>query len=227
MRIIDLGGPLYEGMWSYAPPYPKFKVKEIPMPDWVDYKVWQEEFVGLCSQTGTYIQTPAHFLGYEKSYPLNQVPIENLFMLDTYVIKLDWNKLDKKDGRPFISAEDLENSGFGEDLGKEKGLIVSTGWGQFWKEDYFFEKSHFFKKDAIDWIINKNPYLLSSDSPLWDNLKNPEGFFGDFFEADILMLAPCVNLEKIKKEKVKVVALPLKIEGKNCGCPCRPLAIEE
>lgn len=225
MKIIDLAGPLYEGMWSYEPPYPKFKMVEIPTPDWVSYKVWQEEFVGLCSQTGTYIQTPAHLLGFEKSYALNQVPLEKLFMLESRVIKLDWEKLDRKDGRPFISKEDLVSSGFDEDLKKEKALIIATGWGKNWKESYYFDEAPFFKKEAMRWIISKNPFLLCGDSPLWDNLKNPESFFAEYFGANILMLGPCINLEKIEGDRVKIIALPLKFEGNNGGSPCRPVAV--
>jgi len=225
MKIIDLTGPLHEGMWKYALPYPKFKMVEIPSPDWVSYKVRQEEFLGLHSQIGTYLQTPAHLLGFEKSYALNQVPLEKFFMLESRVIKLDLKKLDIKDGKPFISKEDLIGSGFNEDLKKEKALIIATGWGENWKKSYYLDKAWFFTKEAMRWIISKNPLLLCGDSPLWDNLKDPEGCLTEFFHADILMLAPCINLEKIDGESAKLIALPLKFEGNNGGSPCRAVAI--
>jgi arylformamidase len=207
-----------------GPPCPEYELKEIPTPDWLEYKVYSEVFDGLFSQTGTYLETPAHLLGYEKSYPLIEVDASKLIDIPSYVIKLDYRDLPVVDGRPAITLDSLR-SNFDADKYNEKNcraIFVATGWGVNWREKDFVEASPFMKYDAMHFLMDQKPFLLGSDSPRWENLKNLEGFFPDFFDADILMLGPCVNLEKIHDEVVELTALPLKAEG-TCCAPCRAI----
>ncbi len=92
MKLIDASGPIYEGMWSYGPPFPEFKIKELNNPEWVDFTAYSEEFIGLTSATGTYIDGPSHALGLDKSYAIGDIPIEKLFGIDAYVLKFDLEK---------------------------------------------------------------------------------------------------------------------------------------
>jgi kynurenine formamidase len=62
MRIIDATGPTYEGMWSYGLPFPEFQLKELRNPEWTDFTAYSQEFKGLSSATGTYIDGPSHAL---------------------------------------------------------------------------------------------------------------------------------------------------------------------
>jgi kynurenine formamidase len=228
MKIIDITGNIYTGMWSMGPPFPEYGLKETETPEWLEYKVYSEIFEGLFSQTGTYLETPAHLLGYEKSYPLIDVDVARLVDLDTYVIKLDYKKLPVFDDRPVITLDALK-SNFNKDVYKKKGcraIFVSTGWGENWRDKGFVESSPFLKFDAMHFLMDQKPFLLGADSPRWENLVHPEGFFPDFFAANILMLGPCVNLEKIKGEVVKLTALPIKIEG-TCCTPCRAIVKDE
>ena len=223
MKIIDLTGQTYTGMWNYEAPFPNFEMKEIEQPEWLSCKIYSEQFQGMHSQTGTYLETPAHFLGYEKSYPLIDVGVSNLVDIETYVVKLNLEDLPTIDGRNVITREAMVSK-FDESKYKScKAIIISTGWGKNWKNDNFLNSSPFMKYEAMDFLIEKKPFLLASDSPRWENLKNPEGFFPNFFKSDILLLGPCVNLEKIKNDVVKLTALPIKIE-KTCCTPCRVIA---
>ena len=93
-------------------------------------------------------------------------------------------------------------------------------------DQHYLEHSPYFTNEAMQWLISKKPFLLGTDFPRWENLIKPEGFFESFYTADILMLAPCVNLESIIKSKVKLTALPMNIPGTSC-VPCRALIVEE
>ena len=77
----------------------------------------------------------------------------------------------------------------------------------------------------MEYLIDMKPLLLGTDSAEWENPKNPEGIFKRFFPADILILAPCINLEKIKSSQVKLVVLPLKVIGAYI-CPVRAVVLE-
>jgi kynurenine formamidase len=156
------------------------------------------------------------------------VDAAKLVDLVSYVIKLDYRKLPVFDSRPAITL-DAVKSNFKKDVYVKnncKAIFVSTGWGQRWRDEDFVEASPFIKFDAMHFLMDQKPFLLGADSPRWENLENPEGFFPDFFDADILMLGPCINLEKIKSQVVKLTALPLKAEG-TCCAPCRAIVKDE
>jgi kynurenine formamidase len=225
MKIIDLSGTIHTGMWSYGPPYPNFELEPIPQPDWVEQPVYMENFKGMCGQTGTYLETPAHFLGYEKSYPLIDVDIGKLINMKTYVIKVKLDDLPEIGSRRAITGEKLAELVDRDTLKGCDAILVSTGWGRNWRSLDFIKASPFMKYDAMDFLIESKPFVLGSDSPMWENLEKPEGFLPNFFMADILMLAPCVNLEAITKEVVTMTVLPLKVEG-ACVVPCRAVVME-
>jgi kynurenine formamidase len=225
MRVIDITGLIHTGMWSYEKPFPNYELKPISQPEWIEYRVYMEEFRGFCSQTGTYLETPAHLLGYERSYPLLSVPVEKLVNVKTCVIQLSLEEMPLKGNRRMITRAALRENVNEEELRSCDAILVSTGWGKNLREDCYVERSPFFTFDAMEWIVHRKPSLLGSDSPRWENIKNPEGFFPMFYEADILMLAPCVSLEQIECEVVELTVLPLKIEN-TCCTPCRAVVIE-
>ena len=172
MKIIDISGNIYTGMWSMGPPFPEFELKETETPEWLEYKVYSEIFDGLFSQTGTYLETPAHLFGYEKSYPLIDIDVARLVDMEAYVIKLDYKKLPVFDKRPAITRDSLE-SNFNKDVYMEKGcqaIFVSTGWGENWRNKDFVESSPFIKFDAMHFLMDQKPFLweqIHQDGKTW------------------------------------------------------------
>lgn len=225
MKVIDISGTIYTGMWSYADYYPDFKLSAVEFEFGGDnYSV--DVFEGMHAQTGTYLESPQIFTEGGKKGGLNDlVHPEKLFHIDAYVLKIEHESLGIKDGRPFISLDDIKGAQK-EEIPQGKAILVGTGYGAMWERDDYIEKAWFFKKDALYYLIDKKPFLLGGDSPVWENEKNPEGGFGRFYKAGILLLAPCVNLEKIGGYRVKLTALPLKIL-KAGVCPVRAVVVEE
>ncbi|MGM0367772.1 MAG: cyclase family protein [Actinomycetota bacterium] len=225
MKIIDASGPIYEGMWSYGPPFPEFKLKELEHPDWVEFNAYSQDFEGFSMLTGTYIDGPAHALGLEKSKPVHEVPIEKLFGVDAYVLKFDLAELHKEDNKPFISLEDVKGAEK-EVIPDGSNIIFATGWGKHWDKPDFLTGCWFLKKDAAEYIVSKNPFILAMDTPSIDNVDNEQGLWPLIYENDIYMVAPLVNLENITKFKVKLYVCPLKILN-TTGLPCRVIIKEE
>ncbi len=219
-KITDITGTIHTGMWHYEEPFPEYSLEPIAQPEWLEYPVYMENFNGMCSQTGTYLETPAHSVGYEKSYPLISVSLDELVDVPVCLIQVDPAKLPEIDGRRAITKEALMDSTDKQHTAECSAIIVSTGWGSHWGESTYLDLSPFFKNDAMQWLISRNIRILGSDTPRWENLEHPEGFFPAFYEADILMLAPVVNVESIDGPVGKLTVLPLKIE-KTCCVPCR------
>jgi len=225
MKLIDASGPIYEGMWSYGPPFPEFKLVELENPDWVDFQAYSQAFEGFCMLTGTYIDGPAHALGLKKAEPMHKLPIEKLFDIDAYVLKFDLKKLTREGNRPFITLEDIK-SAEKEKIPENSNIIFATGWGSHWDKPDFLTHDWFMRKDAVEYIVSKKPFILAMDTPSIDNVDNEQGIWDLIYTNGIYIVAPLVNLEKISKYKVKLYICPLNILN-TTGLPCRVIIKEE
>ena len=224
MKVIDISGPIYNGMWTYADYYPKFELSSVEF-EFSGEKYSVDVFKGMHAQVGTYMETPSIFGGVEGKSTVADIPLEKLFMIDVYILQVEHDRLGTKDGLPFVSVNDIKKA---EKYSIPKGaaILVSSGYGKNYRKADFAQKGWFFKKEALYYLIDKKPILIGSDSPSWENPVNPEGAFDRFYKAGILLLAPLVNLEKVKSFKAKLTILPLKIE-KVAVCPVRAVIVEE
>lgn len=213
---IDLTGTLYTGMWNYEPPFPTLNICPLPPVPWVKGYVGCEIFDGLHSQTGTYLETPAHVLG-DASYPLLDVTLDRICDVPTVVLHLPFSEENMA-----ITPEILEDSEAFHKIQPGDAVLVSCDYGKKWFDADYLSASPYFTKEAMLKLIGKKPSILGSDFPRWDNLQNPQGFFADFYAADILMLAPVINLEKCPATGARLTALPLKAEKTSCA-PCRAI----
>lgn len=226
MKMYDITGTIKNGMWNYDLPFPTFDLKPMENVPWTANRVYCEKLEGMHSQTGTYIETPAHFYGNENSYLIHDVPLEKLINTRCILLMLDENDYSINGKRIAITAQMLENCEGSRLVEESCAILVGTGWGKHWMDNNYLKQSPFFITDAIEWLISKRPIILGTDFPRWDNIDDPQGFFPLFYEANILMLAPCINLENVNELKFKLTVLPLKIEGTSC-VPCRAILTTE
>lgn len=226
MKVIDLTGPIYTGMWYFGEPWKKFEfeVRYHELPE-VGIKARIEDFNGFNGHCGMHIETSATGIGIENSYPLIDVPLKKLINVDAYVYQIPLESLPIADGKPYISVDDLKKAEK-EDVPPGSVIIVSTGYGKNWDNDDYLSKSWFFKREAMYYLIDKDPFLLGVDATDFENWANPEKFMERFFNSDILLMAPIINSENITSFKVKFTALPVKIKGAAI-CPTRAVVMEE
>ena len=104
----------------------------------------------------------------------------------------------------------------------DDAILLATGWGVYWDDPMFLEYCPYLTSAAMDWIISKKPFLLGSDSPRWENVEAEEVIFPQFYQADILMLAPLVNIETVEQRSIagRLTVLPINVKG-TCAAPCR------
>lgn len=222
MSLIDITGSVHTGMWHYEEPFPAFTLKPLPEVPWVKGRVYCEIFDGLNSQTGTYLETPAHYFGNDRCYLLADVPTEKLFRIPCRSIVIPEENFSGPERTP-ITLDQLLDA-VGDDLPQPgEAILVGTGWGKRWDEEDFLSRSPYFSREAMDWLIARKPFLLGSDVPRWESFEHPQGLFDPFYHADILMLTPCVNLEQLGNCRCRLTALPLHVPGTSCA-PCRAVA---
>jgi len=226
MKLIDLSGPIYTGMWTYGDPFPEFKLIDLKEPEWVkEFSPKSQMFEGFSMLTGNYIDGPAHAFGFEKAKPMHMLPLNKIFGVDAYVLKFDYTKLPKEGNRPYITLQMIK-AAEKEPIPKKAPIIIGTGWGKHWSEADFLSGAWFLKKDACEYLSRKKPILIGFDTAYADNIDNEQGLWNILYGAGINLLAPLVNVEKIKKYKVKLFVAPLNILN-TTGLPVRTIVIED
>lgn len=221
MRIIDISGPIYEDMWNYGGESKPFRLGSINMKfGRLVYPIVTLE--NMQTQTGTFFETGGSILGYT----IDDIPIEKLFMINTYVLQIPYDMLEIVDDRPCIFKEDLKKAEK-EEIPKKSGIIISTGYGKNWEKKDYLQKCPFLKKESVDYLIEKKPFIVVLDTPFADNDVHPEDAFTNYFKANIFNISACINLEKIKKYNVKLIVMPLRILKVAAACPARAFVIEE
>jgi arylformamidase len=225
MKLIDLSGPIYTGMWSYGDPFPEFKLVDIKEPEWVEsFTPKSQAFEGFCMLTGNYIDGPSHAFGLKKEKPMHELPLEKIFGVDAYVYKFDLKELPKEGKRPFITMEHIKKAEK-EPVPDGKPILLTTGWGSHWDKPDYLTNAWFIKKDVAEYFASKKPILLGFDTAYADNLENEQGNWLVIYGAGITLLAPLVNTEKITKFKVKLYVAPLNILN-TTGLPVRTIVEE-
>lgn len=225
LEIIDLTGEIKTGMWHYEAPFTEFSLQPLPEVPWVKGRVYCEIFQGLNSQTGTYLETPAHYFGNDNCYLLADVPVKKLVNLACRVLMLPENAFAGSQRTP-VTLPMLLSAAAGNQPLPGEALLIGTGWGKNWDAADYLSRSPYFTREAMDWLIAQKPFLLGSDIPRWESFEHPQGFFESFYRANILMLAPCVNLEQAGSGFFRLTALPLHIPGTSCA-PCRAVLCRE
>ncbi|MCI8417395.1 MAG: cyclase family protein [Lachnospiraceae bacterium] len=226
-KIIDITGAIDNGMWNYGDPFPEVNIKPLPPIAWLDGKtVGAEIFEGVHSQTGTYLETPAHNYGNENSYLLSDVPAEKTYEVPCVVLNLGMFDMDLEKGRHGITVEELEACRNASCIKEGDAILVGTGWGRYWFDPHNLDGAPYFTKAAMDWLISKKPFILGADTARWDNLETPQNFFEDFYAADILMAGPFVNLEQCTADRCLLTVLAANFMHTSCA-PARAIIIEE
>lgn len=224
-KVIDITGTIYEGMWNLEAPFPDFKMEPFPPVPWAQGDVYLESFQ-MQSQTGTYLETPGHFLGYENTFLIHEVDVKELTNRRCVVLNVGEINPDNCDERKPVTLEHILNTPNADQIREGDAILLCTHWGKMWENKDFVKNSPYLAKDALQWLIDKKPFLIGGDFPRWELVDKPQGVFEIFKDTGILLMGPSVNLEQVTKPVVKLTVLPLRIIG-TCCAPCRAVIVEE
>jgi arylformamidase len=215
MKRIDIGGALRHHLWEHSTPFPLVEVRQLAPVRKAPYASYAQA-VSMPMQASTYLETAAHL--YPERIKITDLPLERLFT-EAVVLKLPVG------ARSAITANGLQQAlnGSGETVKAGDSVLVATGWDQMWDEPNYVSDAPYFTPAAIDWVLEREAGLVGSDSCQWDN--GQQGFFPKFFQSEILLLGPLINLMLISQPRVRLITLPLKLEG-VCAAPCRVIVEE-
>lgn len=208
MKIIDLTLTYEEGMRGVAFETARTKAED----------GWNAKTLHLYSHAGTHMDAPFHF-------DVNEQTIEEFevsrFVCDSWVIPIDAHPRQK------IQLEDLGI--FADLIKKGDGVILQTGWSAFANEEKYRNELPGIHEDLANWFVEKGINMLAVEPPsiadvldLEEVTKIHEILLG----GDIIIVESLTNVDALSKEKVRLVALPLKIKDGD-GAPARVIAMEE
>lgn len=208
MKIIDLTLTYEEGMRGVAFETARTKAED----------GWNAKTLHLYSHAGTHMDAPFHF-------DVNDQTIEEFevsrFVCDSWVIPIDAHPRQK------IQLKDLGI--FADLIKKGDGVILQTGWSAFANEEKYRNELPGIHEDLANWFVEKGINMLAVEPPsiadvldLEEVTKIHEILLG----GDIIIVESLTNVDALSKEKVRLVALPLKIKDGD-GAPARVIAMEE
>lgn len=175
----------------------------------------------------THIDSPLHFLKSGKA--IDDIPLDQL-VGEAAVIDVSY-----KAANEAITSEDLEQHGRHVKAGDI--VLIKTGWDTkcSWESRSFWMEAPYLTRDAAEWLLKRRVKAVGYDFPqdyvireLTFRMPRAEEFVTHelLLKKGVLNIEYLVCLKEIKKDRVKLFALPLKLVGVE-GAPARVIAIED
>ncbi len=227
-RIIDLSRPILDE--KYVKPD---QTAERPGTDWRYHGyICIQHRLDCPVKVGTHFEIASHCVPDPNGPSLERFKTDDIYALDIPVDKLyeiptTFLRLDRNGLGAAIAVEELENAlnAANVPINPDDALLVQAQKKASCCEEYMY-----FSKPAVDWIISKKLRLLGSDS--WENHdtkieKEPRSvkLFYELFKASVWCLINLNNMDKIRKNRLKLTVLPL--PTKTTVTTCRAVAVEE
>ncbi|WP_261344638.1 cyclase family protein [Stieleria maiorica] len=211
--------PIYKGMWHYRPGWEN---EVTPLAETVAGDNSTVYRFGLCSHTGTYVETSQHKLA-------NNILLDDFKLTD---LVCTCKVLCLASGQPgkevtldeFQSA--MDQSGLSVNAGDS--LLIATGWGMNHAASDYLDACPYFSRRLVEWLCQTRLHLLGVDVPIIDHPITPFGAVKNLFMSNprLLLIAPLViDLAVVTSGTYLLVAAPLNIQGVSASL-CRPLLIE-
>lgn len=216
MRLIDVGGSLYNGVWSYGGRFPPVVIDELaPGRSGCRTRSFK---ISMALHSSTYLETAAHL--YRERMNLDELPLDRCF-LDAVVLHIPLGANEHITAEAVQDALALAN----ESLRPGDALVINTRWYHRWNDpEYTLDPPHF-TAEAINWLLEQRISLLGSDSTRFDGRLDPQNHGSTFFEKDTLMLACMTNLDEVQQARAKLIVLAMRVA--SCCAPCRAVIWED
>lgn len=204
-RIIDLSHVIEHGMVTY---------KGLPAPLICDYlsRSASREFyaegtefqigqITLCSNTGTYIDTPFH--RYADGADLSCIPLEPISNVPGIVVRVTGIEKRAIDWTHFVASPV-----------KGRAVLVHTGWDSKWRTDAYFEGHPFLTRAAAEYLRDQGALLVGIDSFNIDDVSGGERPVHSTLLGDgIQIVEHMTGLGALPTEGFRFFAVPPKVKG--------------
>ena len=179
---------------------------------------WNATNLHLYSHSGTHMDAPLHF-GVNSS-TIDQIESER-FISEAWVV--DLTHLESKAS---ITVEDMKP--IADKIKKGQSLLLKTGWSKKVNTPAYRNELPRISVALAEWIGAKQINILGVEPPSVadvNNLDEVTSIHTILMSHNIVIVEGLTNLDKLSKEKVTLMAFPIKIKNGD-GAPARVIAME-
>lgn len=180
---------------------------------------WNASTLELYSHSGTHMDAPWHF--EVNALTIDKIPLDRLM---GRALVLDISHVGE---HYLIRPDDFKNQ-----LGNVKkgdNILLKSGWSQWFGTSKYRDNLPRISKELALWFGEKQINILGVEPPSVadvNNLEEVKEIHQILMENNIIIIEGLVNLNKLKKTEITLMAFPLKIKGGD-GSPARVIAIED
>lgn len=180
---------------------------------------WNATNLHIYSHAGTHIDAPYHFEVSDER--IDEIPVER-FISTAHVITINITERQQ-----LITIDDFDE--IAEKVKPGESIIIKTGWHKFVGTAKYRNELPRISKETANWMVSKQINMLAVEPPSIADVKNlPEVtlIHQILLGGDIIIAEGLCNTDLLTKQRVQLIALPLKIL-KGDGAPARIIAIQE
>ena len=180
---------------------------------------WNATTLHLYSHSGTHMDAPMHFEVNEQT--IDTLPLNRLIS-EAWVIDL-------RHIQPSQLIEIEHISEAATNFEKGQSLLLHTGWSKKLGTDDYRNALPRISKSLAEWMGKLGVNILGVEPPSVadvNDLEEVTEIHNILMKNDIIIVEGLTNLEALSKEKVTLVALPIKVENGD-GAPARVIALED
>lgn len=201
-RFVDLTHPLSDGIVTYpglpAPRYGTVLSREASRGRYADGVEFHIGLVELCTNTGTYLDTPFH--RYADGFDLAALPLERCADLPALVVRTGGAPLD-----PSLLPTSFAGC----------AVLVHTGWDAHWGTARYLESDHpFVEPTAVDALVEGGAVLVGIDSLNIDSTAGGDrSAHSGLLGAGIPIVEHLTNLAAVPASGARFTAVPVPFAG--------------
>jgi len=210
MEYIDLSYEINEKTQMYPGLFkPKICKDKVIENDGVNIKR-----LSIITHTGTHIDAPRHF--YKNGMTIDKLPL-NKFVGEAAYLDFSNTELGS-----VISIKEIIK--FNDLIQSNDIIILNTGIYKKYSTDEFNTEYPTITIEVANWLVKKNIATFATDATSVD-IDGENIIHKILLASNIPIIENLTNLNKITRERVKFIALPLKIDEGD-GSPCRAIIIQ-
>ena len=203
-KLLDLSHTIEDGLITYkglpAPIICDYLSREDSKKHYADGTTFQIGKIEMCSNTGTYLDSPYH--RYEDGKDLSELTLESLADLNGIKVVIE-------EGVEAIDEETF----FGLDI-RGKAVLVQTNWSRHWNTAQYYEGHPFLTEKAAQYLQENEVKLVGIDSYNIDDIRGKtRPVHSTLLGAEILIVEHMSNLKKVPVDCFKFYAVPVKVKG--------------
>lgn len=207
-KLIDLSHTIEHGLVTYkglpAPIICDFLSREASKQVYGDGTTFQIGKIEMCSNTGTYLDTPFH--RYEHGKDLSQIDLAAVAAIEgvKVVVPQAQLQLNMSIDESFFAGVDVRG----------KALLVETNWSRHWNTEAYYEGHPHLTEGAAQYLRDQGVRLVGIDTYNIDDTRGRHRpVHTTLLGAEILIVEHMCNLSAVPETGFKFYAVPVKIKG--------------